>query len=369
MSSTTMYAPAAAGDTSPPALAVRDVDALLTEVLDELESEWATHVAHIGLDVLAEDLPRWLRGLLVGRGKRMRVTIAYWGFVAAGGVHGSPGYRDLVRVAAALETLHLFALVHDDVMDESVIRRGRPAAHIEADAWHRAGNGKGDGAVFGRNMAILLGDLAHMLADRLVDDLPKPLRRAWYALSLELIAGQRADLTGAAAARRDQIHAESVAVLKTGRYTVVRPLQLAALAAGAREDVVTTLVEAGDHIGRAFALRDEYLGVWGDPEVTGKPSSDDLLEGKATVLVCLARDRLTGEAAAMLPGLGTTGVGRESIERLAGAMRQAGVDVELERMIGSALQAGLERLQRGGLTAAGISGIRQIAEAMAWRNA
>ncbi len=350
------------------ALMMRDVDALLSEALEDLDTEWAAHVSDIGVDVLPSDLPRWLGELLVGRGKRMRVIIAYWGFIAAGGGHGTAAYRDLVRMAAALETLHMFALVHDDVMDGSDSRRGRPAAHVEADGWHRAAHARGDSAVFGRNLAILLGDLAHMLADRLVDDLPKPLRRAWYGLSLELIAGQRADLTGAAAARSDQAHAEKVAVLKTGRYTVARPLQLAALTAGADARVVKALTECGDHIGRAFALRDEYLGVWGDPEVTGKPSGDDLLEGKATVLVSLARDRLTGEPAAMLPKLGTPEVGIETVDRLAEAMREVGVDAELERQIADALTSGLERLEGHALADAGTAGIREVAQAMAWRN-
>lgn len=355
-----------AGDV--PAVVLRDVDALLARTLAELEDEWASHVAGIGLDVLPHDLPRWLQQLL-GGGKRMRVTIAYWGFIAAGGRHDTPEYQHVVRLAAALETLHLFALVHDDIMDESRTRRGRPAAHVEAEAWHRAARARGERPTFGRNMAILLGDLAHMLADRLVDELPRPMRRAWYGLSLELIAGQRADLTGAAAARGDHLHAETVAVLKTGRYTVTRPLQLAALAAGADEETVATLMESGDHIGRAFALRDEYLGVWGDPQVTGKPAGDDLLEGKSTILVCLARRRLTGEEAAMLPGAATPGPDPSSVARLARAMRGAGVDVELERLIATALEEGLELLDDDALDAAGVAGIRDVAHAMAWRSA
>lgn len=351
------------------ALVMRDVDALLTSALEDLGAEWAAHVSDIGCDVLPDDVPRWLSDLLVGRGKRMRVVIAYWGFIAAGGVHGSPAYSDLVRVAAALEALHLFALIHDDVMDESATRRGRAAAHVQAEGWHSAERARGEGSVFGRNMAILLGDFAHMLADHLVDELPRPMRRAWYRMSMELIAGQRADLTGAAAGRRDHAHAEKVAVLKTGRYTVVRPLELAGLAAGAETHVVKALMESGDHIGRAFALRDEYLGVWGDPQVTGKPASDDLLEGKATVLISVARDRLTGEAAAMLPRLGTPGADVGTVSRLAQAMHAAGVGVELEHRIGISLQAGLDRLGELDLDEAGVAGIAEAANAMAWRNA
>ncbi|WP_422396040.1 polyprenyl synthetase family protein [Raineyella fluvialis] len=287
----------------------------------------------MGVDVLPQDLPAWLADLLVGRGKRLRVTLSYWGFVAAGGVPGSTGYDDLVRAAAALEALHLFALIHDDVMDESVSRRGRPSAHVEATRWHEEASGRGDGEVFGRNIAVLLGDLAHTLADRLADDLSPELRQVWYRLCVELVAGQRADLTGAAAGRRDLRHAEHVARLKSGRYSVERPLELGGLAAGASAETVATLIRCGEHIGRAFALRDDFLGVWGDPARTGKPAGDDLLEAKATVLLTLARRALTGEAATMLDRLGTPAFSPDDVPVLAAAMREAGVADAVEELI------------------------------------
>ncbi|WP_370630021.1 polyprenyl synthetase family protein [Tessaracoccus sp. OS52] len=349
--------------------AVRDVDELLSAEIEALDGQWRGYLEGLGVDVLPADLPRWLGDLLVGRGKRLRVTVAYWGFIAAGGVSGTTAYRHLIRAAAALETLHLFALVHDDVMDESECRRGRPAAHVEAERWHRDSGAMGDPAVFGRNLAILLGDLAHTVADRLIDGLPQALRDVWYELMLELIVGQRADLTGAAAGRRDRPHAEQVARLKSGRYTVVRPLQLAAVAAGAPPAVVGPLLSCGEHMGWAFALRDEYLGVWGDPEITGKPSSDDLLEAKATVVLSLARDRLTGQAAQLLERLGTPGFGLDDVAALAAAMRAAGVDVELEGLIKEAVDDALACLEGNLFTADGVDGIRAAAHAMAWRNA
>ena len=347
--------------------AIADVDALLAAEVNTLTVEWQSYAGDLGLDVLEADLPRWLGGLLVGHGKRLRVALAYWGFIATGGTHGSSGYRNLIRSAAALETLHLFALIHDDVMDESDSRRGRPSAHVASARWHRAAGASGDADVFGRNMAILLGDLAHTISDRLVDGLPQALREVWYALSVELIAGQRADLTGAAAARRDRAHAEHIARAKTGRYTVARPLQIGATAAGANPAVVTALMDCGDHLGRAFALRDEYLGVWGDPDITGKPAGDDLLEAKATVLLSLAEDRLSGPDAHLLTRLGTPDLAREEVDHLADAIRAAGVADELEAMIGEAVDAGLACLETPPLVAAGVAGLREAAGSLAWR--
>ncbi len=347
----------------------RDVDALLTREVAQLVAEWDSYVAGNGVDVLPVDLPAWLGELLVGRGKRLRVIMSYWGFLAAGGIHGSPDYRYLVRAAAALEALHLFALVHDDVMDCSASRRGRASAHVEAAHWHITSGGVGEASLFGTNVAVLLGDLAHTIADRLADDLPKPLRKIWYALCVELVAGQRADLTGAAAGRRDLSHAEHVARLKSGRYSIERPLELGALAAGAMPDVVDVLLDCGEHIGRAFALRDDYLGVWGDPSLTGKPAGDDLLEAKATVLLTLARARLTGHAAYLLARLGTPDVTPADIPVLAGAMRDAGVDTALEELIAAEYEAATSCLDGSALDRVGVAGIRDAARAIAWRDA
>ncbi len=347
----------------------RDVDALLTAEITALVAEWDGYSAGNGVDVLAVDLPAWLGDLLVGRGKRLRVAMSYWGFLAAGGTHGSADYRHLIRAAAALEALHLFALVHDDVMDESASRRGRPSAHVEATRWHAASGGVGDATLFGTNIAILLGDLAHTVADRIADGLPRPLRKVWYALCVELVAGQRADLTGAAAGRRDIAHAQHVARLKSGRYSIERPLELGALAAGAMPEVVDTLLRCGEHIGRAFALRDDYLGVWGDPERTGKPAGDDLLEAKATVLLTLARARLTGHAGYLLARLGTPDITLDDIPVLAASMREEGVDTALEEMIAGEYEAAINCLEDSMLSQVGVAGIRDAAKAIAWRDA
>ncbi|WP_193432358.1 polyprenyl synthetase family protein [Tessaracoccus aquimaris] len=343
-----------------------EVDRLIAAELDALASEWEALIGDLGVDVLAVDLPAWLARHSEG-GKRIRVRLAYWGFIAAGGAHGSEAYLRLLRVSAALELLHLFALIHDDVMDESDSRRNHPSAHVEASAWHRDSAGFGQSERFGENLAVLLGDLAHTVADRLVDSLPRRLRETWFRLSVELIAGQRADLTGAAAGRWDEHHAETVARLKTGRYTVMRPLQFGAIAAGASADTERALLSCGELLGRAFALRDDYLGVWGDPAVTGKPAGDDLVDAKATMLVSIARERVDGAARDLLERLGTRRFDHGDAPRLATAMREAGVDTELERMISDDLAAALEHLEGAGLAPAGVAGLRETALAIAWR--
>ena len=196
------------------------------------------------------------------------------------------------RVAAQM-------LLHDDVMDESDLRRGGPAAHRQAEHWHADAGALGDRAAFGRNLAVLLGDLALVQAHRLVASLKPRLRELWYELCVELVLGQRGDLTGAAAGRRP-LRAERLAQLKSSSYTVARPLTLGATAADGTAAAHRALHRYGNHAGMAFALRDEVLGVWGDPAVTGKPAGDDLRTGKPTVLLSVAVERLDGAAAEAL---------------------------------------------------------------------
>ena len=150
------------------------VDGLLTEVLADLRHLWTTKLnGSVATDVLGDvDLPEMLDEMIRSGGKRIRPVMAYLGWLSASGRARGIGQAEVVRVGAALELLHLFALVHDDVMDESDSRRGLPTVHIRADQLHREAGGRGESARFGESIAILLGDLAHAEADHLAADLP-----------------------------------------------------------------------------------------------------------------------------------------------------------------------------------------------------
>lgn len=347
------------------------VERLLSTELTWMGQVWSSLAPSGPPDVLGTDpgdLPQWLHALLSGGGKRLRPRMCHWGYVATGGRPGTADHDHLVRVAAALEMLHEFALLHDDVMDQSDERRGRPAAHVVASQRHRAGGGHGDPQRFGENIALLLGDLAHSEADRLVHTLPAALRDYWYELNLELIVGQRADLTGAAARRTDPAHAEAVAALKSGSYTIERPLQLGALAAGATARQREVLARFGWHLGRAFAWRDDVLGVWGDHAVTGKPSGDDLREGKTTLIWVLGAERLTGEAAAAMERVGTPRARDGDVALLQHALEEAGVRREVEDRIAVEIEAAEAALDEDLLTPEGVAGLCRTARAVAWRS-
>ncbi|MDO5500085.1 MAG: isopentenyl-diphosphate Delta-isomerase [Propionibacteriaceae bacterium] len=345
------------------------VDGLLREESTRLETLWHAAVPGPPVDILGpDDLPVWLNRMVLQGGKRLRPAMCHWGYVAAGGREEDPGYADLVRVAAALETLHIFGLIHDDIMDLADTRRGQPTAQVRAARLHREAAGDGSAELFGTSMAILLGDLAHAEADRLADGLPEPLRRMWYELTIELIAGQRTDLTGAAAHRRDLDHAIMLARLKSGSYSVERPLQLGAEAAGGNYTTRESLAEYGRMVGAVFALRDDYLGVWGDPATTGKPAGDDLRNGKATTILALATSTLTGTPAEALARIGTSAASEADVALLQQALTDTGVRDQVEGMIRDGVDHAVEALNPAHLDAEGIRGLTAMAERIAWRD-
>jgi geranylgeranyl diphosphate synthase, type I len=248
---------------------------------------------------------------LLAAGKRLRPAFCYWGWRGAGGADGP----EIITAAAALELLHASALVHDDLMDASDTRRGQPSLHRQFEAYHASRGWHGSPAAFGMGMAILLGDLLLAWTDEMFHSSGLPddaLRRGRPVLDLmrtEVFAGQYLDLLEQAAGNGTLESALRVVEFKTSKYTIERPLHLGAALAGApwragAQAPPTGLVAAysayGLPLGAAFQLRDDILGVFGDPAQTGKPAGDDVREGKHTVLLAIARARATGQQAAVI---------------------------------------------------------------------
>jgi geranylgeranyl diphosphate synthase type I len=347
------------------------VDARMSEVVDDLDRIWTDELGSPGavVDILADrDLPELLRGLVRTGGKRIRPSMCLWGWVAAGGEREDRGAAEVLQVATALELLHIFALIHDDVMDESASRRGQPSVHTLAAQLHLHSGSRGSAARFGDSIAVLVGDLAHAEADHLVSSLPAEMRALWRVLVVELVRGQSRDLTGSAAGRRDLAHARQVAQAKSGCYTVWRPLQLGATAAGADRATVEVLAGYGAEVGEAFALRDDLLGVWGDPTRTGKPAGDDLLSGKPTVILSLAHELLQGPARAVLARVGTPALSPADVAFLQDALRAGGVVDAVESRVSAHVHAAVAALDVDGLDPQGVAGLTEMAHRIAWRD-
>jgi geranylgeranyl diphosphate synthase type I len=235
-------------------------------------------------------------------GKRLRPQFCYWGYLATGAADG----EDIIRAAAALELLQACALVHDDVIDGSDTRRGAPAVHRRFAALHRSSGWYGDPERFGQAAAILLGDLALIWADSALAQSgfdPAALQRAapvWDAMRVEVMCGQYLDVVEQARGGGSVERALRVARFKSAKYTIERPLHLGAALGAGNAGLMAAFSSYGLPLGEAFQLRDDVLGVYGDPEVTGKPAGDDLREGKRTALVAYAVEAASSAQAEVL---------------------------------------------------------------------
>jgi geranylgeranyl diphosphate synthase type I len=240
------------------------------------------------LDLVWQQARHFARG-----GKRLRPAFCYWGYVAAAGT--PPDAAPILAVAASLDLFHASAVIHDDIIDGSDVRRGAPSAHRYFAQVHAERGWAGSADRFGHDAAILLGDLllagAVAMAERSGAG-GKALRRArpyLDAARTEVAAGQYLDVLNQVAGGADALaEAELILEFKTSKYTVARPVQIGAALGLADEETVAHLGRFGSHLGRAFQMRDDVLWLFGDPAVTGKPAGDDLREGKRTVLVAHA---------------------------------------------------------------------------------
>jgi geranylgeranyl diphosphate synthase, type I len=331
-----------------------------------------------------------ISGLLAG-GKRLRAAFCYWGWRGAGG----PDCPEIFAAAAALELLHAGALVHDDLMDASDTRRGRPSLHRQFEERHARQGWRGSPAAFGMGAAILTGDLLLSWADEMFQASGLPgdsLRRGRGVLDVmrsEVFAGQYLDLLAQAAGGDTVESALRVVEFKTAKYTIERPLQLGAALAGADVDpgiptrgespapagapgvpppaqrgIAAAYAAYGLPLGVAFQLRDDILGVFGDPAQTGKPAGDDLREGKRTVLLAITRARAAPwQAQVIETHLGDPLLSERGTAQVREVITATGALAECEAMIERHVAQALAALDGAPVTGEAKHALAELAEA------
>jgi geranylgeranyl diphosphate synthase type I len=310
-----------------------DLRARVQQALDAFLDEHEPQL--LGMAVELAPMVDEVRAFLSG-GKRLRPGFCFWGHLGAGG----KDTEQLVRAAAALEMFQAAAIIHDDVMDGSDTRRGRAAVHKRFAAMH--------GESFGMGAAILLGDLClswsdeMLVASRLLNDAS---RKVFDTMRAELMAGQYLDLLEQASGLGTVESALRVARYKSAKYTIVEPLHLGGTTAGAGQDVLDAYTAYGIPLGIAFQLRDDVLGVFGDPAATGKPAGDDLREGKRTVLVAMALDRASAPQAELVRRrLGDPGLDADGVGELREVLVSTGAVDEVESLIATSTEQALAAL-------------------------
>lgn len=301
------------------------VEARLRSILEAERARW------VAIDAdLAEPLDVLTRFVLDG-GKRLRPAFCHWAFVGAG---GTPDDSGVIDAGAAFEMLHAFALIHDDVMDGSSTRRGESTVHATFDADHQESAWSGEARRFGEGIAILIGDLAEVYADRLMSNAPAAAFEVWNELKIELNIGQFLDVLGAARGGVDLQTARRIVRYKSGKYTIERPLHVGAALAGRLDELEEPLSRYGEPLGEAFQLRDDILGTFGDSARTGKPVGDDLREGKPTPLLAIALERAVPAQLQILERIGSLDLSLEEIFEIQTVFTDTGALAEIESSIG-----------------------------------
>lgn len=308
----------------------------------------------------------------VSGGKRLRAAFCWWGHLATA---PAADEESLIRACAALELLHASALVHDDYMDASDVRRGHPATHRFFTDQHRADGWHGSSEQYGASAAILLGDLLLSWSDELLRTCGLPAERVLAALGYfdltrsEVVIGQFLDVSVQARGISEVDLAMKVLRYKSAKYSIERPLNIGAALAGAGQPTQQSLSDFGLPLGEAFQLRDDLLGVFGDPQLTGKPAGGDLTEGKRTVLVAYALAGADRTAAARLDAALGTDLDQDAVadlqriiedsgarqrveetitaltERALGALGAADIDAEARSVLGDLAQAATQRVR------------------------
>ncbi|ULR55453.1 polyprenyl synthetase family protein [Streptomyces deccanensis] len=360
------HAPAVAYD---PHAVDRDVPGAVRSVLRELLAERTERAAALD-PVFAEDLAERVARFALDGGKLMRPRFVWWALRACGG--GAAETEAALRIGAALELIQTCALVHDDVMDGSRLRRGRPALHADIAAQYADVTDPAHGARFGEAAAILAGDLALAWADDIVaatrtaaPAADHAVRELWSTMRTEMVAGQYLDIQGQATASRSLARAIRAACLKSALYSVERPLALGAALAGADAARTRALCSAGRCVGIAFQLRDDLGDVFGGPRHAGKPTGGDIRAGKPTYLVAVAQARAEAaddrRALALLRrSLGRADLSEHRLAEVRDVLVRTGARDIVEAKIDRLVAQGLRHLESAPLEAEGRRHLREL---------
>jgi geranylgeranyl diphosphate synthase type I len=309
---------------------------------------------------------------LVTGGKRLRALMCYWGWRGAG---GDPAAHQIVTAGSALELFQAAALIHDDIIDRSDTRRGGPSVHRRFSQLHLAQGWALDSERFGHAAGILAGDLCLSFSEEAFTDIGQQAasgsqaRLIFNLMRAEVMAGQYLDiLEEVAGPVRDRAgavsRAHSIIRFKSAKYSTEHPLALGGALAGASDELLRGYSAFALPLGEAFQLRDDVLGVFGDPVTTGKPAGDDLREGKRTVLVALALDQASADESAFIDAkLGSPDLGDEDVAEIRRIIEESGALQATEVLIGEFGSAAFDALEMLPLDELPKTALRKLAEA------
>lgn len=302
-------------------------------------------------------------------GKRIRPLFCYWGWR---GACGAADDTDIIAVAAALELFHTAALIHDDIIDNSDLRRGRPTVHLSLGQWHAGHDWRGESGAFGLSGALLAGNACLVWSEELFHANPLVVchdraRKLFARLRTSAVYGEFLDLVGEVRGGRLS-DAMKIVRHKTASYTVRYPLQIGGALAGADDTLMAAYDTFGLLLGEAFQLRDDLIGLFNTSTVTGKNAADDVRQGKPTALIAVAREQSDPRQRARLDELyGAERLGPDDLAELRAVVRATGAPAVIERMIRDRHAEAVRALRRADLEPSALTELESLAAASVHR--
>lgn len=336
------------------------VDNLLADVVHVEHDRW------VKVDPSLHTVFSEIEALVLGGGKRLRPQFCHWGWVAAGGHADDPAR---VSIGAAIELLHVFALFHDDVIDDAATRRGHPTTHRRLAEQHDTEKMAGEARRFGEGAAILIGDITYVMSDQLMNGVSGEARNIWHELRMEMNIGQYLDTLGSAHRERRIEVAERICRYKSAKYTIERPLHLGAFSANAElgAALAPMLSAYGLPLGDAFQMRDDMLGAFGDPQITGKPVGGDFVEGKPTPMLARAYAVATASQLRVLDLVGTPSLTETDVVNIQEVVTATGAVNEMESLITTLRDEAIQSLDRSMMHGDSYNALVELADTVTRR--
>ncbi|MCX5396411.1 polyprenyl synthetase family protein [Streptomyces sp. NBC_00102] len=304
-------------------------------------------------------------------GKRLRSAFCYWGWRSA----RQPDSEAMVRAAASMELVHAAAVVHDDIIDDSHLRHGLPTAHVALRSALTRGTRGTRVNPRAASLAMLAGDLLMSWAGQLFTGCGLPGaylargRPLWGVLARELVAGEALEILRTAGPP-DVARSLKVIRYKTAKYTVEHPLHIGAALAGGDADLREAFTAYGLPLGEAFQLRDDLLGLFGEPEHTGKANTDDITGARPTALIAHAlAEAAPAERRELTRLLGRSALTDAQLDLVRGVVESTGARARVERMIGDRVSLATRAIDGAGLPAPAHTALTHLATAVTTRPA
>ncbi|HEX7404434.1 MAG TPA: polyprenyl synthetase family protein [Candidatus Nanopelagicaceae bacterium] len=356
-----------------PQRALADIRIGIQRELTNFLVEQTHYLGDIGSELVP--VAEAINSFLMDGGKRLRPLFAYCGYLAASGKDDNT----IITAVASLELLQACALMHDDLIDASDTRRGKPSIHRRFEAIHENEELSGSATAYGAAAAVLLGDLALVWSDQLLHQSGVPdaalirALRVHDEMRVELMAGQFLDIHEQALATTSVARSLKIARFKSAKYTIERPMHFGASLAvadvGIRQTYNEIYSEYGLPLGEAFQLRDDLLGVFGDPTATGKPVGDDLREGKRTVLMAMTHDRADAKEEAVIARyFGDPHLDEVGIDSLRTIISDTGAREHVEELIEKLFLTALDALNRDEIEPSAHALLDELASIAVGRN-